>query len=207
MASNNSPKNRDYFITANEGAECYSDFIERIKELNYNLYAGIVHDKDKISQKNNETGEIEELPKRIHKHAVIELKNPISFNSIQKKFPGAHIEVPRFKKSAYQYLIHNSTNSKEKYQYAIDEVISNNITQVKQIIESETFELFYENQFLRYIAQGVRTSYSFAKRFGLNAYKQYWSAYSDMIKTLKYDQEMQRDLQEMEKILEDELPF
>ena len=203
----NSPKNRDYFITANEGAECYKDFEERIKELNYNLYAWIIHDKDKISQNNNETGEIEELPKRTHKHAVIELKNPISFNSIQKKFPGAHIEVPRYKKSAYQYLIHNSPNSKEKYQYTLNEVISNNIAQVKQIIESETFELFYENQFLRYIAQGVRTSYSFAKRFGLNAYRQYWKPYSEMLEALKYDKQMQNDLEEMQQILENELPF
>ena len=205
--TSNSPKNRDYFITTNEGAECYNDFEERIKELNYNLFAVITHDKDKISVINEETGDCEEQPKRTHKHAVIELKNPISFNSIQKKFPGAHIEVPRYKKSAYQYLIHNSPNSKEKYRYELNEISSNNIAQVKQIIESETYELFYENQFLRYIAQGVKTSYSFAKRFGLNAYKQYWHPFSEMLKALQFDKEMQEDLKQMQQILNDELPF
>lgn len=204
----NSPKCRDWFITINEGAESYENALERIKELNFKVYAYIVHDKDKIIEYNNENGEIIEKPKKTHKHAVIELKNPVSMQSMLNKFPGAHIEMPKYKKSAYQYLIHNVPNAKEKYQYDFKEIISNSIAEVKSVIESETNELFYENMFLKYIAQGTRTSYQFVKRFGLNAYKQYWGPYHQMLEELKHDQEMQEDLYEMQQALQDEeLPF
>ena len=208
MASSNSPKNRDYFITINEGAESFNDITERIGTLNFQLYAYIMHDKDGLTGENEQTGEIEQTPKKRHYHLMVELKNPISFKSMQDKFPGAHIETPKYKKSAYQYLLHNSPNSKEKYQYELTEIITNSLEQVKFIIESETYELFYENQFLRYIAQGTKTSYQFAKRFGLNAYKQYWGPYSAMLSELSTDREMQEDL-EREKlaIMEEELPF
>lgn len=208
MASSNSPKNRDYFITINEGAESFNDITERIGTLNFQLYAYIMHDKDVLTVENEQTGEIEQTPKKRHYHLMVELKNPISFKSMQDKFPGAHIETPKYKKSAYQYLLHNSPNSKEKYQYELTEIITNSLEQVKFIIESETYELFYENQFLRYIAQGTKTSYQFAKRFGLNAYKQYWGPYSAMLSELSTDREMQEDL-EREKlaIMEEELPF
>ena len=207
MASN-SPKCRDYFITINEGAECYEEIEQIIQTLKYKLYALIKHDKDVLKTENEETGELIETPKKTHYHLMVDLENPISFNSMQNKFKGAHIETPKYKKSAYQYLLHNSPNSKEKYQYDVNEIITNSLEQVKFIIESETFEFFYENLFLRYIAQGTRTSYQFAKRFGLNAYKQYWSAYSDMISDLQHDLEMQQDL-EREKLalIEEELPF
>lgn len=207
MASN-SPKSRDYFITINEGAECYEEIENIIQTLKYKLYALIKHDKDVLRTEDEQTGVINETPKKTHYHLMVELENPISFNSMQNKFKGAHIETPKYKKSAYQYLLHNSPNSKEKYQYDVNEIITNSLEQVKYIIESETFELFYENQFLRYIAQGTRTSYQFAKRFGLNAYKQYWAVYNEMIRALQNDEEMQQDL-EREKLalIEEELPF
>lgn len=208
MASSNSPKSRDYFITINEGAECYNELDNIVKSLNYRLYAYIMHDKDVLEAVNEQTGELNTKPKKKHYHLMLELKNPVSFNSIQNKFKGAHIETPKYKKSAYQYLLHNSPNSKEKYQYELEEIITNSLEQVKFTIESEDFELFYENQFLRYIAQGTRTTYQFAKRFGLNAYKQYWSAYSAMLESLSSDLEMQQDLQREElALLEEELPF
>ena len=185
----NSPKNRDYFITVNKGSECYENALQAVKELNYKLYAYIVHDKDKIL---NDEGIWE--PKKEHIHIMVELKNPVSFNSIQNRFKGAHIEVPRYKKSAYQYLIHNVPNAKEKYQYDFNEIITSDTAQVKLIIESETFELFKENQFMIYIAEGVRTPYQFTKRFGLNAYKQYWKPYKEMLIELECDEEMQQDL-------------
>lgn len=203
MASNNSPKYRDYFITINEGAECYNDALEIVKELNYKLYALIVHDKDIIIDEEGAT-----KPKKTHKHLMFELKNPVSFNKMQERFKGGHIIVPKYKKSAYQYLIHNSPNSKnEKYQYDFDEIITNDKNELKVIIESETYELFRENQFVRYIAEGIRTSYQFAKRFGLNAYKQYWKAYEDMLKSLNDDDELQRDVKLIQKQMDDDLPF
>ena len=146
----NSPRSRDYFITINQGAKSYDEALEIVKSLNTKLYAAIYHDKD-ILQEKDENGVITEKPKKKHLHIVLELKNPTSFNSIQNKFEGAHIETPRYKKSAYQYLIHNSPRSKEKYQYSPDEIISNDLKAVKFYIESEDYEIFKENMWLRYI--------------------------------------------------------
>lgn len=199
----NSPKFRDFFITINKGAVCYDNALEIVKELNIYLYAYIVHDKDVLL---DDKGEVLG-PKQEHKHIMLEVKNPISFEGMQRRFQGAHIVVPKYKKSAYQYLIHNSPNSKdEKYQYPLTDIITNDISAVKLIIETETNELFQETKFLIYIAEGVRTSYGFVKRFGLNAYKQYWGPYSDMLKQLSIDPEMQRDLQEL-LANNDDLPF
>ena len=189
MASN-SPKYRDFFITINNDAKSYQNALEIVKELNYKLFAYIVHDKDKILDE--KTGEWK--PKKTHKHIVVELKNPVSFNRMTERFAGAHIEVPKYKKSAYQYLIHNLESAKEKYQYDFNEIITNAPQELKVIIESETFELFKENMFLEYIADGTRTSYQFAKRFGLNAYKQYWKPYYEMLMNLDTDEEMKQDL-------------
>lgn len=198
----NSPKFRDFFITINKGATCYDNALEIVKELNIHLYAYIVHDKDILL---DDKGEILG-PKEEHKHIMLEVKNPISFEGMQRRFQGAHIEVPKYKKSAYQYLIHNLPSAREKYQYPLTDIITNDISAVKLIIETETNELFQETKFLIYIAEGVRTSYGFVKRFGLNAYKQYWGPYSDMLKQLSIDPEMQRDLQEL-LANNDDLPF
>lgn len=203
-----SPKNRDYFITINKESEAFGDVEERVKALNSKIYAIILHDKDILSVLNNETGVVEETPKREHYHVMVELKNPISFESMRNKFPGAHIEVPKYKKSAYQYLLHNSKYSKEKYQYDFSEIITNAPIVVKDTIENETMEQFHETQFLLYIVEGTITTYQFVKRFGLSAYKQYWSAYQDMIRNLENDEEMQRDYNKLKMDLDlRELPF
>ncbi len=200
----NSPKYRDFFITINESAPCYENALDIVKELNFKMYALITHDKD--IEYNVETGET--TPKKVHKHLMFELKNPVSFQRMQERFEGAHIDIPKYKKSAYQYLLHNSPKSKGvKYQYAFEDIITNSPQELKSIIESETFELFKENMFLEYIADGTRTSYQFAKRFGLNAYKQYWKSYYDMVINLNNDEEMQRDLEMIERARDAELPF
>lgn len=202
MASN-SPKYRDYFITINQGAPCYDNALEIVKELNYKLYALIVHDKDMLIAEDGTA-----TKKQDHKHLMFELKNPVSFKGMQERFKGAHIIVPKYKKSAYQYLVHNSPNSKgEKYQYSLTEIISNDIVQIEYIIKTEESELFMQNQFLLYIAEGTRTAYQFVKRFGLDAYKQYWRPYQDMLMNLNDDHEMQKDLEALEKKLDEELPF
>lgn len=202
-----SPKYRDYFITINEGAKSYDDALEILKDLNISLYAFIIHDKDKILTI-DEQGALNETPKKTHKHIVIELKNPISFNSIQNKFEGAHIETVKYKKAAYQYLIHNRPNAKEKYQYPVEDIISNNLASVKEaIIAEEGLRVFRENEFLRYICEGIRTPYQFVKAFGLNVYKQYWKSYNDLLEISKDDIEMQKDMEEIYKQLDNELPF
>lgn len=199
----NSPKYRDFFITINKGAKCYEDALEIVKELNYELYGLILHDSDVLV---NDDGTL--TPKAEHKHLMFELKNPVSFKKMQERFAGAHIIVPKYKKSAYQYLVHNSPNSKEKYQYSLDKIITNDREQIEYIIETEDSELFRQNKFLVYIAEGTRTPYQFVKRFGLDAYKQYWKPYEDMLHNLNNDEEMQRDLQALiNKIDDDDLPF
>lgn len=203
----NSPKYRDYFITINQGAPCYENALEIVKEQNFKLYALIVHDKDILITQDEETGEYKQEPKKTHKHIVLEVKNPVSFQAMQNRFEGAHIETIRYKKSAYQYLVHNSLSSKEKYQYDANEIISNDLNAVKFAIQTENFEPFKENMWLRYMAEGTRTPYQFTKRFGLNVYKQYWKPYSDMLSNLNDDKEMQADFEEIERQIEDELPF
>lgn len=203
----NSPKFRDYFITINQGAPCYENALEIVKELNTKLYALIVHDKDILREVDEATGAVTEKPKQVHKHIVLEVKNPVSFEAMKKRFEGAHIETIKYKKSAYQYLIHNSPKSKEKYQYSPEEIVSNDLQAVKFAIETEDYEVFKENNWLRYMAEGTRTAYQFTKRFGLNIYKQYWKPYSDMLENLSRDDEMQADLEAMQRQLEDELPF
>lgn len=203
MAKTNSPKYRDFFITINKGAESYDDALEIIQDLNFTLYALIIHDKDSEVL---DDGTLR--PKETHKHIMVEVKNPVSFEAMKARFKGAHIEIPKYKKSAYQYLIHNRPNAKEKYQYAFDEIVTNAPQELKFIIESETFEIFKENMFLEYIADGTRTPYQFTKRFGLNAYKQYWKPYQDMLLQLQDDEEMQSDLQALLKErAENDLPF
>lgn len=200
----NSPKYRDFFVTINEGAPSYEKALEIVQELNLKLYAYIVHDKDVLVSEEGET-----TPKKTHKHIMIEVKNPISFEGMQKRFEGAHIEIPKYKKSAYQYLLHNRPNAREKYQYSLSEIITNDISAVKFIIESETSELFYQNRFLTYIAEGTITPYQFVKRFGLDAYKQYWKPYADMLIQLENDEEMQSDLETLKcgMASTEELPF
>ena len=202
-----SPKNRDYFITINEGAPSYEKALDIIKDLNLSLYAYIVHDKDKIIDIDKD-GVLNETPKKTHKHIVIELKNPISFNSMQNKFEGAHIEVVKYKKAAYQYLIHNRPNAKEKYQYPVEDIISNNLPSVKEAITAEEgLRIFRENEFLRYICEGIVSPYQFCKAFGLNVYKQYWKAYNEMLELSRHDEEMQKDMDEIYKAMEEDLPF
>ena len=198
----NSPKFRDFFITINKGAKCYEDALEIVKELNFELYGLILHDSDMLM---NDDGTL--TPKTEHKHLMFELKNPVSFKKMQERFAGAHIIIPKYKKSAYQYLVHNSPNSKEKYQYSLDKIITNDRQQIEYIISTEDSELFRQNKFLVYIAEGTRTAYQFVKRFGLDAYKQYWKPYEDMLRNLDRDEEMQQDLEALLNKIDDDLPF
>lgn len=198
-----SPKYRDFFITINEGATCYDSASDIVLSLNYKLYALIKHDKDVLI---NEDGL--QVPKKTHLHIVVELKNPISFESMQNKFEGAHIDTIKYKKAAYQYLIHNRPNAREKYQYDCNEIVSNNLYAVKESIEAEEgLRIFKENQFLLYICEGITTPYQFVKAFGLNVYKQYWKAYNDMLIISMTDEDMQHDMELIKKAMMEDLPF
>lgn len=200
-----SPRSRNYFITINESAESYQDALDIIKDMKTTLYAYIVHDKD---TEINAEGVF--VPKKTHKHICVELVNGISFESMQKKLKGAHIEVMKYRKASYEYLIHSSPNSKEKYQYDANEIISNSLDSVKDIISSkEGARLFDESDFITYIAEGITTPYQFAKIFGLKAFKDFWKPYKQMIDESYNDVEMNQDIEKrrQEIMNEEELPF
>lgn len=202
-----SPKYRNYFITINQGAESYENALEIVKDLNTSLYALIVHDKD---EELDDEGVF--IPKKVHKHLCVELRNAITFQSMQKKFVGAHIEVMKYRKASYQYLVHNRPNAKEKYQYDTSAIISNNLDSVKDIINAEEgAREFSEYDFIRYIAEGITTAFQFAKIFGLRVYKEYWRAYWEMISLSEHDIEMIKAINDMRKTImeeqEEELPF
>ena len=124
------PRYRNYFITIHKSAECFNSVYDIIDGLNYKLYACIIHDKDI----NLDNGEI--TPP--HYHLVLELKNGITFESCRKKFKGAHIKlIDSNINVCYQYLLHNSIHSLEKYNYDIDYIVSNDIESVKLAITNE----------------------------------------------------------------------
>ena len=51
-------------------------------------------------------------------------------------------------------------------------------------------------------------SYQFVKRFGLDAYKQYWKPYTDMLAQLDIDEEMKHDLLLiLDSTWDDDMPF
>ena len=99
--SSNSPKYRDFFITINESAECYNDIEEIIKDLNINLYALIVHDKDILEQIDNESGELVQTPKKVMPYElavdengeVIEQLDAVYY-VVDKNGTKVHITVP-----------------------------------------------------------------------------------------------------------------
>lgn len=191
----NSPKNRAYFITINESAPCYDEALEIAKNMKVELYALIIHDKDI-----DENGQ----RKKTHKHLVLELVNPIAFTSMQKHFKGAHVEVVKYKKSTYQYLIHNSPLSQEKYQYELNAIVSNNFELVKEIITSEEVETFNEAKVLLYHYRGITTQYLFFKHFGLETTKKYWTTYKqlcDEINQVIFAKETGADLTEQQQEL------
>lgn len=197
--SANSPRAREYLITINQGAKCYDEVEEIIKnKCNYSIYALITHDKDESIDDNGETH-----IKQAHKHAVVELKNAVSFNSMQSRFEGAHIEPMKYRKSAYQYLIHNTPNSKEKYRYSLDDIITNNRDEIEVIINSEWLEPFVDSLIPKYIAQGTTTLYGFFKRFGNEVYNKYRFIYFDLVNQWQQgiDPQLNIDVKEWQEII------
>lgn len=202
MAGANSPKYRDYFITANKGAECYEKLQDIILDLKVERYAWIIHDKDFEVL---EDGTLK--PKKTHKHLCLELTNPLSFNSIQKKFAGAHIEAMKLKQASYQYLIHNRPNAKEKYQYSLDEIITNDPNGLKALMEREIKEVFNPDRVFVYMARGIYTSIQFLTVFGYETWKKEWKAYNQLAIDARHDEEGQELIKQALDTLSDDLPF
>lgn len=188
--SEKSDRSRLFFLTAHKNAPCFEHMEEILKDGKFELYALILHDKDI-----EEDGTI--TPP--HWHAVLECPNARTFNAIRKQFEGAHIVIPDYKKSTYQYLLHNSPNSKEKYQYDFEKIISNSPESVKAIIESEEYEPFQVNRVNEYIVEGTTTAFRFNNRFGFDQYCKYWKNFYLYYKEVINDTEAQSALDEIER--------
>lgn len=206
--TNEDNKYKRWFVEVNQKAECYENVLDIIKETNFDLYAYIIHDSD-IEITSLETGEVIEKPKTTHKHFCLELINGITFKSMQKKFKGAHIEVMQYRKKAYEYLTHSNENAKEKYQYAFENIITNDCERIKEILtQEEELEYFNERKFILYMAQGTLTKFAFAQRFGLEVYKRYGRQYMEMVAEIDHDTQLQNTIAKArQEIMDQDLPF
>lgn len=196
---------RNWFIEINQGAECFEHLLEIVESWHgVTLYALIFHDKDKhlktsVDTQTGETTQAWEIQPK-HAHLCLELKNACTFSAIQKKLPGAHIDVMEARKSAYLYLTHESPNSKGiKYQYAFEEIISNNIEEVKRLVtQCDQFEPFHEEDAMLYIAQGTTNYYYFVKRFGLSQAGKWWRSYMLLIEASHQVAEAQQEIEALQ---------
>jgi hypothetical protein len=158
-------KARNWFLTINENAECFS----KVKELCSNIekcqYSLILHDKDN-----------EEQP---HFHVCILYENARTFEQVQKKFYGAHIELMESKYKSFRYLLH--LDDTDKYQYDISEVIErgNNVSYYST--HDEYIKLDTESV-LENISNGtIRDFYDAVKLFGIKQATTYRNAINELL--------------------------
>lgn len=203
--ANTNKKARNWFIEVNQKAQCYNENLKELEKIikenfNYKQYAIILHDKDVL-----ENGDL----KTKHIHIVLELENAITFQSVQKKLLGAHIEIANNINYCYAYLVHESPNSKEKYNYNSNNIISNNLDLVKRYItDISNVEPFNQSLFITYIARGIKDIYKFTKIFGFDITKKYWKVYQLLIEESYKNEEMKEDIEKAKIELEAEnLPF
>lgn len=151
-------KTRNWFITINRQAECFDTFVEKIKGFEKAQYSYILHDKDAADQP--------------HYHLCILFENGRTFETMQKHFPGAHIEIMESKYKSFRYLLH--LDDVDKYQYDIVDVVErgNNVSYYST--HDEYIKLDTESV-LENISNGtIRTLVDAVKLFGVkqtNVYK------------------------------------
>jgi len=173
----NNTRSRKWFIEINPNAECFNDFENILKQItsNEDTYAYIKHDKDL-----KEDG----TPKLTHYHVVLDFANARTFQALQKKLVGAHIEQPTNIVACYQYLIH--LNDKTKYQYNSNEIISNHLEYVKSQLEKGTKQIFEPDKILDYYYQGIDTFIKFYMVFGAQI-NPYQSLIRNLIQEINYN--------------------
>ena len=146
-------RTRNWFLTINDDAECFKNFINIIKDNidTFKHYAYILHDKDN-----------EEQP---HYHACLEFKNARTFTQVKSKFEGAHINDIEFKNMSYQYLIHK--NDFEKFQYKVLEVACDDRDYLTLMINNDEYEKLDTKNLLEKINSGVSTYSELITIFGI----------------------------------------
>lgn len=144
-------RSRKWFITINEGAECYEEVITILKgveKLNYSL---ILHNKDN-----------EEQP---HYHAVLNFVNQRTFEQVGKILKGAHIEVVGSMYLSCRYLLH--LDETDKHHYDIEELITN-CNEVEYYMTNDDYSKLDVETILESISTGkVYNMTSAIKTFGI----------------------------------------
>lgn len=164
---------RNWFIEVNPGADCFEETFlnagaenERISPkfegqlwvLKPLFYAFIRHDQD-----------IEEdgQPKQPHYHLVIKFSQPKTFLTMQKLFPGAHIEMSQSVSSSVQYLTHQ--NQPNKAQYSGNQIITNRLELLTKYLTIPQVEQFNRFDIWEYVSVDRMFTYTdFCIRFGVD---------------------------------------
>lgn len=145
---------KQWFITINKGASCYPNVEAIVLEQTNCTYYFILHDRDNIKQE--------------HIHLVLLYQNARSYESIKKKFEGAHIEQADYPVKAIRYLIHKDNPEKEAY--LVDEIKTNDsLEHLHEILQEQMVEPFDPNKITFYYYQeGLKCFLDFYGRFGVN---------------------------------------
>ena len=212
---NKNERSRTFALVINKSANCFDNVKSIIENLcKTELYALILHDKD-IDEK----GEL----KQPHYHLYLKFINARTCQSIMKQFEGAHVEIPINETQSIKYLLHATKNAKAqgKHQYAVEELLTNNITKIQEVLKEEDYHSFIVEEVPNYIANGILHPYSFARYFGPNSFKTNWGMYEkivtsyknrddslldDEVEQIKKELKQQEDQEEQE-LTDEELPF
>lgn len=164
-------RSRNYFLTINKSAECYTNFVQLVQQENNCDYFLIYHNKGLDNE---------------HIHCVLLYYNARAFTSVMKKYNGAHIEVCHEVNKCLGYLIH--FGNPDKVQYDALEVISSvdYLTIFSKYCQIETLEPFNPNLLVQYIKECEGSIYLLTCRFGASAIKNYRALINDILKDNKY---------------------
>ena len=219
---NKNERSRTFTLVINKGANCFNNIKSIVENLNKTeIYALILHDKD-IDEK----GEL----KQPHYHLYIKFTNARTCQSILKQFEGAHVEIPINETQSIKYLLHATKNAKAggKHQYTIEELLTNDINKIKQVLKEDDYPIFIEEEIPTYIAQGITHVFTFIRYFGRKQYNSCWSMYKEVLTSYKNwedkalvneverikeelglqdNEEEQNQEEEYEEVKDEDLPF
>lgn len=167
----NNLRARQYVLTINPNAKCYSKDKNTIKDVvskNFGCtYSFIYHNKEQDTNNNN------------HIHLVLKFEQPKAFSTIQKVFEGSHIEVCKDYKKAIQYLVHE--NDKEKTPYELEDITSSlSKAQLEELFSQDEQDVLDEETLFECIDKGYSLR-DFVKRFGLFRVNLYKNLIKDLI--------------------------
>lgn len=135
----NNTRRRKWLLTINKKAQCFEFIGQALDNIisKNDKYAYILHDKDNERQP--------------HYHLMLTFKNPRSLNALKNNFTGAHIEPIIAEGATANYLTHSTENAQGKYQYSIEQVITNDKEWYLSIRTDSQKETFTEDKLPYYI--------------------------------------------------------